>query len=465
MKKNNILKVMLITIFITVVLTWIVNASYFDGNTNEIVSNGTKLQVGIFNLFNYFMMAATSYFGYIPLYILAIGGFYGILYQTNGYRNLLDKIVSKYEGNEWVFLTLSMIILAVITSVTGISFGLLFIFPFIITVILLMGYNKVTSALVTVGSVCVGLIGTTYSLTDVSTINQVLSLQPDNEIIARLIILVVTLLVLIFNVLLYARKHKIDTPRKGFLYPESGNPKAKTWPITLVFDLVVVIMVLAFLSWTDMFGVQLFDDALESINNFEIGGFPIFAKILGQESLPAFGAWSQSDLFILVIVAGLIIAFLCKVKFDDMIKGFFEGAKRAVLPACVAVLAYTIFFVCSSISFPIIKPVLQATDSFNIVIMTISGLLANFFSIEMYYSAVDFLPFIKTLFLDNYPLIAVIWQATNGLVKLFVPTSAILVVTLSYLNVSYWKWLKSIWKLLLELLVVLLTIFLIMFMI
>ena len=61
-----------------------------------------------------------------------------------------------------------------------------------------------------------------------------------------------------------------------------------------------------------------------------------------------------------------------------------------------------------------------------------------------------------------YGVIAIIWQATYGFAMLFVPTSVILVLGLSYLNVSYFKWLKAIWKIVLELLVVLLAIFLIL---
>ena len=42
---------------------------------------------------------------------------------------------------------------------------------------------------------------------------------------------------------------------------------------------------------------------------------------------------------------------------------------------------------------------------------------------------------------------------------LAVPTSLTLMVVLSYLGISYKDWLKSIWKLLVELLVVLLLVF------
>ena len=49
-----------------------------------------------------------------------------------------------------------------------------------------------------------------------------------------------------------------------------------------------------------------------------------------------------------------------------------------------------------------------------------------------------------------------------GLATLIAPTSVILLVTLSYLHIPYGKWLKSNWKLIVELLVLLLAIFLIL---
>ena len=85
----------------------------------------------------------------------------------------------------------------------------------------------------------------------------------------------------------------------------------------------------------------------------------------------------------------------------------------------------------------------------------------------MYYSASNTLGYITSVITDTsvYGVVGVIWQATYGLAMLFVPTSVILVAGLAYLNVSYGKWLKAIWKLLLQLVVALLLIFLIIAMI
>ena len=458
MKKNSVLKVVFFTILLTVILTWILPSTYYNGG---IVDNG-RTQLGLFDLIGY-LNAVMSSFGYIPLYILAVGGFYGVLYQTNGYRNLLDKIVNKYLGHEWIFLTLVMIIFAVITSFSGLTLGLLFLFPMIITTILLMGYSKTTAVLTTVGSVCIGLIGTTFSAIETTAINSTLNLVPSSELLAKFVLLGLGLVILIVNTIMYSRKHKIAEARKGFLYPESSNPKAKSWPIVVVFDLVLLIMILSFVSWNDVFSIDIFDQALKSITSFKIGEFAIFAKLLGGVS--AFGNWQLSDLIALVVFAALFVAFLGRVKFDDMLKGFGAGARKALTPAFIASILYVLVYIAAYNPFiiTIVKPILELTKSFNVVTTSVVAIITHFFNVELYFSASNMLTYITSVFTDSgvYGTIGVIWQATYGLTMLFVPSSVILVTVLSYLNVSYFKWLKAIWKILLQLLVLLLAVFLI----
>jgi len=462
MKKNNIFKVVCITILIAVILTWILPSTYYS---SSIVDNG-KLQIGLVDLFNY-LTAIVSYFGYIPVYILAVGGFYGVLYQTDSYRNLLDKIVKTYKGNEWIFLTIVMILFAVITSVTGLSLGLFFLFPFVITTILLMGYSKITSLLVTVGSICIGLLGTSYSITEVGIINSYLNLSASDELVTKLVLLVIGLVVLIVNVLLYAKKHRIDEPRKGFLYPETNNTKAKTWPLVLILDVVLLIMVLSHISWSQVFEVTLFDEILTNLNKVKVGDFPIFTKLVG--GLSAFGNWQMTDLINLVLVSTLCVAVLCKVKLNDMINAFGAGAKRALRPAFVTSLIYLLVLISAfhPYNLTIIEPILKLTESFNVVIMSLVAFVSHLLNVELYYSASNIIPYVASTITDTtvYGVIAIIWQATYGFAMLFVPTSAVLILGLSYLNVSYFKWLKAIWKLVLQLLVILLVIFLILVMI
>ena len=74
MKRNNALKVVLITMVVLMLLTWILPAAYFQ---ESFVDQG-RVQMGLFDLFNY-PITTLSYFGFIAVYVLVIGGFYAIL--------------------------------------------------------------------------------------------------------------------------------------------------------------------------------------------------------------------------------------------------------------------------------------------------------------------------------------------------------------------------------------------------
>ena len=98
---------------------------------------------------------------------------------------------------------------------------------------------------------------------------------------------------------------------------------------------------------------------------------------------------------------------------------------------------------------------------FNVFTTFIVGILSAFFNVDPAYAFQSSLPYLASIVTnaDNYPIVAVVYQAAYGLTMLVAPTSLILMGTLSYLKFSYGKWFKAIWKLLLELLVVLLIVF------
>ena len=177
MKKHNIVKVVLITMLVFLLLTWILPAAYYSGQYTE----QGRVQMGLFDLFNY-PLTALSYFGYISFFIILVGGFYGVLYKIPAYRTFLDKIVTKVQGKEKFVISTIIVLLALAVSICGLQIGLALFIPFIVSLILLMGYDKIVAALVTVGSMAVGLIGSTYAYANVGVLESSLGLKFDYEI-------------------------------------------------------------------------------------------------------------------------------------------------------------------------------------------------------------------------------------------------------------------------------------------
>ena len=204
MKKHNTFKVVLITMLLLLVLTWILPAAYYSG---EYVDQG-RVQMGLFDLFNY-PLTSLSYFGYISLFMILVGGFYGILHKIPAYRTFLDKIVSFSKGKEKIVLSIIVVIFALLTSICGVQYGIILFVPFVVSLILLMGYDKIVAAMVTVGSITAGLIGTTYAANNTSILTASLKLDYKYQIGVRFVLLFVGVALVIFNTLMYIKKSMV----------------------------------------------------------------------------------------------------------------------------------------------------------------------------------------------------------------------------------------------------------------
>ena len=547
MKKHNTIKVVLITILILVFLTWLLPAASFS---SEYTEQG-RIQLGLFDLFNY-PITALSYFGYISLYIIMIGGFYGILYKIPAYRTLLDKISSTFAKKSKVVIPIMMILIAALVSVCGLQLGLLLFFPFIASIILLMGYDKIVVALTLAGSTAVGLAGTTYAYSNVSILNSILQTELVDNMGIKVLVLVLGLALLIINTLMYMKKSgiikreervveeievKIDeveiesdidedeeeeeekeeekvpekkstksskssstkTTKKSsskkssskkksskssknnkaaitgeevivvkntrtdddYLIPHGDSSKHSILPLVCSLLGLFVILVLAFVPWTNAFQMTAMQDATSAVVNFKIFDFPIFSKILG--TFHTFGDWMITDMIVVMVVITIALYIIYSMKIDDVFDGFVAGAKKALAPALIALLAYTVLVITTYHPFQltIYKAILTLTDGFNVFTSTLVVILSTIFNSDPAYVYQSTLPYLTSLVSDKevYSIVEILFQSVYGLSMFFSPTSLVLMATLAFLGVSYKEWLKAIWKLLVEFLVLLLILF------
>ena len=469
MKKHNTLKVILLSIVVLFLFTWIFPGASF----NSELTVGNRNQMGIFDLISYPSLTLT-YFGYILVYVLLIGGFYGVAHKIPAYRKALDKIVKLFHKKDALLLSIISVLVAVFVSVTGLSMGVLFFFPFIIALVLLMGYNKLVAASVTAGATAVGLIGTTFGSQTVNMINNYLSTTVYTEIAIKVLLLILGLGLLIFNTLRYAKnvKSKVDQEENIFVPEKIKAAEAKKTNsvfFAVIYGFTTILMIIAFLPWEELFKITMFTDALTAIKGFEIASFPIFSKILGS-SLNAFGSWTlSSEMLVVLFIMTILLGLIYKVKFSDFMESFIGGMKRAIYPAALMLLVYTCLIIVTFNPFQLFITdfLLNITKGFNVVTMTFVAFVSSLFNVEAAYTAQSTLPYLITVVTDKefYSIIALIFQAIYGLAMLVVPTSVVLIGVLSYLEISYTQWLKHIWKLFLELLILLLIVFVILLMI
>lgn len=459
MKKHNLLKVLLITILLVVMATW--TLSITGVSNGKFVTQDNTTAVGLFSVADYFYVAL-SYFGHVVLYVLAVGGLYGILHKIPQYRVLLDKIVRGFEGLEWLFMVIIGIIFAALSSMVGMSLVLLMLFPFVISIVLLMGYDKITAVMLTVGSTIAGLIGSVFSANDVFGITDVLSsfkITARSNIDFKLILLVVSLVIVLINTILYARKHRnVESNIDSDCVPEKVETRNKTtYPIVIVLDVLLIVLGLAFFSW-GLFENTFFTDITASFT--KTGDEAVFMcdvlnKILGLNPNNYFGSWSLVEAALVVTLAGYLLTLCYRKKFTDFLTDFSEGAKKAIYPALLIVMCYTVLVIVTNVPFQlsIVKHIIDlGAESPQIIVMCGVAIVFSLFAVESYYGANSAGYYILAVTTAKTAgLSALVWQSMYGLTMLFAPTSVILISTLAYTDVSYGKWLKAVWKLLLEL--------------
>lgn len=559
--KSSVLKIVLLTVLALMLMSWILPAAYYS----EQYTDQGRVQMGFFDLFNY-PVTALSYFGYIAFFVLAIGGFYGILNKIPAYRTFLDNFVGRVRGNEVRFFVVIMLLIATLVSLGGMQIPLLVFFPMLVSIILLLGYDKIVAAMILVGSTAVGLIGSTYAYGNTNIIMTVLSLDITSEVIAKLVILLLGLALLVLNLLLYIKKTNTvtkvikkdnkkssvkevkaevkevevkktkktatkstkdnkakttkttkanaskSTGKKNTKSSSKKNIKAAlkdeevivvkesvnsssdmskyadssvngdfdiskyvlepddtyhtTWPLVTAFALLFVLVILAFIPWSNGFGVNLFSDVTSNVLSFEIGGFAIFSKIFG--TINAFGFWTVIDLLLPMALLILFLAIVYKVKFNDILKGFMDGIKRALPLGLIIILIYSCLVIVTYHPFQLViyKALLSGIDKFNVfgaLLSSLTALLAGIFNVDPSYAFQSVLLYLTSVVTDSasYSTIGIIFQAMYGFGVIFAPTSFILMIVLEYLDIPYTSWIKAIWKFLLELLAVLLIAFII----
>lgn len=197
MKKHNLLKVLGITFLVVIVLTWITPAGYYS--SGEFVDAGTT-PLGFFDLARTPLIAIANLIQYGILFAL-IGGFYGVLAKTGVYLPMVDKISAKLKGKETRFLAIMTVVFTVVSAVTGLDLFLLVLVPFVASIIIGLGCDKMSAMLATIGSIIIGKIGSVYSTSVTFYSSQYLGLDNTSDIWVRVVIcLVVTALYTLFVV-------------------------------------------------------------------------------------------------------------------------------------------------------------------------------------------------------------------------------------------------------------------------
>lgn len=464
-EKHDLVKIILIAIVFTLVLTWIIPSGVYQGQD----VTGVITRTGFADLFLGGMMSVSFFLQQI-LFIVTVGAFYGVITKMEGYKKLVDSLSKKLKGHEIPFILIVSLLITGLTSITTNVFVLFLFIPFIITIARRLNLDNISAYAITFGSMLVGVIGATYGteglISFVNYLKYYTTATVDVEIAVRAgILLLAFVLFNFFNVnhvkkVLSSKKANKEEKEDLFAVEESKQKKAKTWPVAVGFIVLFLFVVLGFIDWETNFNITIFTEFHNWLLKLAIGDYTIISYLLGVNSNPL-GEWQLYHIIVIMAFVLGILAFIYRVDFDNLLEGIETGIKKILKLVGIITLVYVVFVFMywSPIVPAMVSWVEGLADSFNPYLATISASISAFFHADFGYTGYALGNLLASYEGDTFNIAYVIYSSMNGLISMFAPTSVIAMVGLAYCDVPYKKWFSYIWKFLVGMLVCLLVIF------
>lgn len=466
MKKHSLFKVILIVLGSLIAVDAILAILGACG-VNGLKDVYTMIPIGDV-LINF--VQSFYYFFDTVVYLLVLGAFYGVLNKVPAYKKLVDNIAQKVKANSKLFVFIITGLFAVLTSLTGLTNVLLIFVPFVIAIILLLGYDKLVAISSTIVSMLVGFMGGLYvTFRDSSnyygysatTIEGLTGIELSSTVWFKLAILVFGTALLIFFINRYINnvkdkkvKYELNESDAVVATEVKGDYKEiRTWPMIVIFAIIFVILILGYLPWNTLFGITCFDSFNEWLLGLKIGEFTIFSNIISN-NMTAFGNWaslgSYMSIIITLILFTLLIKFIYKVKFNDVIDNFVSGSKKMVPMIFLVILSYAILVSTYNHGFiaNIINWVSETKLGINVVTTSLITMLGTLLHSDLYYTIAGVYSNIISTITDEslMSLYAVTFQSVYGLTSIIAPTSFLVIFALKYFDVPYTTWIKYIWR-------------------
>lgn len=462
-EKHDLFKIVLGAILLTIVLSWIIPFGYYSNGTLGTTSLGRQgivdiVASGVYGI-NFFLQQL--------IFVLFVGIFYGIVSVSSGYKALVNNIAKKFKGKEKIFVIVSTLVIALLTSVLSQTYIILIFIPFIISIAKKMNLDKLTAFLCTFGAMLVGILGATYGTEGlvyfVTYLNYYNTVDMTVELGIRFGILALAFIVYSFFTIRHMKKvaSKKDNEEEIndlFLTDDAANKKVKTWPMALFFVLIFAFTILGYVNWAENFNITVFDKFHTWLTGLAIGDYTIISYILGKNAV-AFGSWELYMIMVVLVIILLLTIIIYKVKFDDVLDNALDGLKKMIKPVALIVFAFMVFVLIYWSPFTITITNWLVGDVFNPFLTAISAAITSFFHLDFGYTGYVLGELITSGFGDATNVGFLIYVTMHGLVQFVAPTSVLLLLGLSYLDIPYKKWIKYIWKFALVMLAVLLIIF------
>ena len=364
------------------------------------------------------------------MFLLVIAGVFQAMNDNNGIKVIVNRVVNRFQNRKFILLCVISLIFMVFGAFLGLFEEVLTLLPIIAILTLSLGYDSFTGFLVSIVACGFGFSSAITNPFTVVFASNLIGINPFIKIWFRIIIFIVMYGLVVLAVFLYTRRIKkkpeasltydrdMKFRNEVFVKEEISNEKKIfiSYVSFFALALVTIIVCSAISALRDYTVVAL-------IAVFLIGGILVSLIASNWNAKKTFvsfekGALSVVPTLLFILMASSIKYILAEGK---VLPTVVYSINNAVAGKNIYAIAFLLFAIVLGLEFFISSSTAKA-----VFVMSILGVL--------------------TLGLTKETLV-LIYTFADGYTNLLFPTSPVLLIGLSMMEVSYFKWLKKSWPL------------------
>jgi uncharacterized ion transporter superfamily protein YfcC len=345
--------------------------------------------------------------------------------DTNGMKVIINKLINKFKEKKKTLLALVTLIFMIFGSFFGLFEEALTLLPIIIILCISMGYDSYTAFLVCIVACGFGFASGITNPFTVVTASNIIGASIVSKIWFRILVFIVMYGLMFLFIMNHVRRitkkpelsptYQSDLKRKNELLEteeiENSNKIYKSYLIFLIF---------------------------------------LLASIITITSIEALRGYTVVFLIVIFLVGGLIAGYRSCKDFKKVLSSFVNGVKNALPTILIVLMASSIKYILeegnilATISNSI-NSIIAGKNIFLVAIMLyFIILILEFFISSSTAKAIFIMGILSCISIDlSKECLVLIYLFGDGFTNVLFPTSPVLLISLSMINMNYLSWIKN----------------------
>lgn len=421
---------------VSIVLTYIIPGGEFgtlaDGSPDYSVYirrddlSGVPIIKGIFAPILVFFSPDGLTLFVLSLFLIVVTGAFQIMSDVGGVTALIGSLSKRFSGHRVVLIVAISFLFYCLGAFLGQFENMLTMLPILASLCVMLGYDSYTGFLCCIASTAFGFATAITNPFTVILASKIIDVSPMTNVWYRFIIFIVIFLILTAYMLMYMRKISKD-PSSSITY--ENDEKLRVNSVKVDFDdkneartrkVYSLFMILAVV-------ITVITAVIESVRDYQVVFLTVYFLIGGMIAGYAashdmrkvlkglkIGLVSALPAILLVAVAASVKYVFVQGQILPTIVDQINGMTKGVSPVGVAFIVYAIVLV--------LEFFISSSTAKAILVMSMLA-VAN-------------VGLSKTM-------LVLLYTFADGYTNMLFPTSPVLLLGLSMINVSYFKWLKK----------------------